>query len=173
MAEKLRISSPTRRRDRPPHAALMMIYETTSKVVDDRASPSSPPRSAEILLGVLGRRPAPLPAHRRLRLPLPLQPPAPAHRQNLYKSLPRVDASRISKRINKLLDRTGEPATEPLHQITTLEDALERLAYIMGQGDGARILALHPAEDIFPSSTPTLLFSKPVEGSSRTPTGSR
>ncbi|MEZ4471742.1 MAG: hypothetical protein R3F60_13275 [bacterium] len=64
-----------------------------------------------------------------------------------------------------------EPAgAEPCIQITTLEDALERLAYIMGQGT-AQFLALPPAEDIFPSSTPALLFGKPVEGL-HVPTGS-
>ncbi|MEZ4465786.1 MAG: hypothetical protein R3F43_15310 [bacterium] len=167
MAEKLRIELPQHAVMTARLAALMMIYETTSKVVDDRFAFIPTEKCAEILLGVLGQAQRLFPlidvyAFHFLsnHLHLLIGAPSLAHKSAFLEWTLRE----ISKRINKLLDRTGS-LLEQNHciQITTLEDALERLAYIMGQGT-AQFLALHPAEDIFPSSTPTLLFGKPVEG---------
>ena len=167
MAEKLRIELPEYAVHTARLGALMMIYETTSKVVDDRFALVPTEKCSEILLGVLAQAQRMFPlidvyAFHFLSNHLHLLIGAPTLRQK--SAFLEWTLREISKRINKLLDRTGS-LLEQNHciQITTLEHALERLRHIMGQAT-AQFLVRHPADDVFPCSTPFLLFGKAVEG---------
>ncbi|MEZ4466926.1 MAG: hypothetical protein R3F43_21380, partial [bacterium] len=48
-------------------------------------------------------------------------------------------------------------------QVTTLEHAVERMRYIMGQGT-AQLLSRHPADDVFACANPALLKGEAIEG---------
>ena len=167
MAEKLRIEVPEFAVLTARLGVLMAIYETTSKVIDDRFALIPTERCSEILLGVLAQAQRMFPlvdvyAFHFLSNHLHLLIGAPTLTEK--SAFLEWTLREISRRINRLLDRTGS-LLEQNHciQITTLEHALQRLRYIMGQAT-AQFLARHPAEDIFPSSTPCLLFGKAVEG---------
>ncbi|MCB9547608.1 MAG: hypothetical protein H6706_17410 [Myxococcales bacterium] len=146
---------------------LMMLYEITSKVVDDRFAFIPTEKCVEILQGVLARAQEKFPlidvyAFHFLsnHLHLLIGAPTLAHKSAFLEWTLRE----ISKRINQLLGRSGS-LLEQNHciQITTEEHALQRLQYIMGQAT-AQFLVRHPADDFFACSMPFLLFGKPVEG---------
>ncbi|MCB9549561.1 MAG: hypothetical protein H6706_27580 [Myxococcales bacterium] len=167
MAEKLRIELPRHAVLTARLGALMMIYETTSKVIDDRFAFVPTEQCSAILVGVLAQAQRMFPlidvyAFHFLSNHLHLLIGAPTLRDK--SAFLEWTLREISRRINKLLDRTGS-LLEQNHciQVTTLAHALERLRYLMGQAT-AQHLVRHPAEDIFPSSTPALLFGKAVEG---------
>ncbi|MEZ4269862.1 MAG: hypothetical protein R3F39_26175 [Myxococcota bacterium] len=70
----------------------------------------------------------------------------------------------IARRINKFHDRSGQalvPSTAI--QITTLEKALDRLRYVMGQGTAA-MKSRHPNDDVFACSNPALLRGEKLHG---------
>ncbi|MCA9525126.1 MAG: hypothetical protein KC549_02370, partial [Myxococcales bacterium] len=167
MAEKLRIEDPRHAVLTARLGIVMAIYETTSKVIDDRFAFIPTEQCSALLLGVLAQAQRLFPLidvyafhflsnHLHLLIGAPTLTDKSAFLEWTLRE--------ISRRINKLLDRTGS-LLEQNHciQITTVEHALERLQYIMGQAT-AQFLARHPAEDIYPSSTPFLLLGKPVEG---------
>ncbi|MCA9525122.1 MAG: hypothetical protein KC549_02350 [Myxococcales bacterium] len=167
MADKLRIQLPRHAVTTARLGALTTIYEVTSKVVDDRFAFIPTEACVAILQGVLGRAQQLFPLidvygfhFLSNHLHLLIGAPTLAHKSAFLEWTLRE----ISKRINKLLGRTGS-LLEQNHciQVTTLEYALQRLRYIMGQAT-AQMLVRHPADDIFASSTPSLLFGKPVEG---------
>ncbi|MCB9546221.1 MAG: hypothetical protein H6706_10255 [Myxococcales bacterium] len=167
MAEKLRIEDPRRALFTARLGILMSIYETTSKVIDDRFAFIPTEQCSEILLGVLAQAQRMFPlidvyAFHFLSNHLHLLIGAPTLTQK--SAFLEWTLREISRRINKLLGRTGS-LLDQNHciQITTAEHALQRLRYIMGQAT-AQFLARHPADDIFPSSTPYLLFGRAVEG---------
>ncbi|MCB9547921.1 MAG: hypothetical protein H6706_19045 [Myxococcales bacterium] len=167
MAEKLRIEDPRHAVLTARLGIVMAIYETTSKVIDDRFAFIPTEQCSALLLGVLAQAQRLFPlidvyAFHFLSNHLHLLIGAPTLTQK--SAFLEWTLREISRRINKLLGRTGS-LLEQNHciQVTTVEHALQRLRYLMGQAT-AQFLVRHPAEDIFPSSTPALLFGKPVEG---------
>ncbi|MCB9545000.1 MAG: hypothetical protein H6706_03810 [Myxococcales bacterium] len=167
MAHTLRIELPSHTVRSARLGLPLMLYETTSKVVDDRFAFIPTAQCVAILQGVLARAQEKFPlidvyAFHVLsnHLHLLLGAPTLAHKSAFLEWTLRE----ISKRINRLLGRTGS-LLEQNHciQITTTEHALQRLQYLMGQAT-AQLLVRHPADDIFACSTPYLLFGKPVEG---------
>ncbi|MCB9547558.1 MAG: hypothetical protein H6706_17160 [Myxococcales bacterium] len=167
MAQKLRIELVHRTFMTARLGILMMLYEITSKVVDDRFAFIPTEKCVAILQGVLARAQEKFPlidvyAFHFLsnHLHLLIGAPTLAHKSAFLEWTLRE----ISKRINQLLGRTGS-LLDQNHciQITTEEHALQRLQYIMGQAT-AQFLVRHPADDIFASSTPFLLSGRPVEG---------
>ncbi|MCB9548658.1 MAG: hypothetical protein H6706_22865 [Myxococcales bacterium] len=170
MAEKLRIEQAEHKVLSARLGLMVSLFEVTSKVVDDRFAFVPTQACVDVLLGVLGRAQQLFPLidvygfhflsnHLHLLIGAPTLADKSAFLEWTLRE--------ISKRINKLLGRTGSLlAQNHCIQVTTVEHALERLRYLMGQATAA-FLVRHPADDIFPCSTPALLHGRPIEGTFR------
>ena len=154
----------------PRLGCLVTVQEVVSKVVDDRFAFVPTRRSVDILNGVLARAQRKFPnvdVYGYYFLS--------NHVHWLLGTPDLVDASsflewthrEIARRINKLLDRTGPLFTRArFTQITTLEHAVQRLRYVMGQGT-AQLIVRHPVDDVHACANRGLLLGERIVGTFR------